>query len=276
MPLSLRTPPREFGASREETVDDSIDVPAAVICAVCGDAGCPGCERELSRSGIVALIPWERSGSGAMGRLWATARATTMTGEAFFEILPDGPVTPALRFAMITELVAALGFVLSSLPLVAVLAPGWAAHVVTDPVARDIALRLTVVGIPALATLLVAAHVAHGLALDRGARKVGAEPRRVRALRFGLYATGWDLVMGPLGALILAFKEGLSSWVVLFRLSVGLPARCTRAFLRGAYRLDVKRVEEASQSGTVMAVVATFVGAVIILFGAAAIVLATG
>jgi hypothetical protein len=276
MPLSLRTPPQEFGPGREDPVDDSVDVPAAVICAVCGDAACTGCERELSRSGIVAMIPWERPGGDAIARLWQTARATTMTGDAFFEILPDGPMTPALRFALIAELIAATNFVLSSLPLVALLAPSWVVHLVLDPAARSMTLRLLVVGIPALAILLVAAHVAHGLALDRGARKVGAESRRTRALRFGLYATGWDLVMGPVGALILVLKEGVASALALLKLSPGLPGRCTRAFLRGTYRLDPARVERASASGTVMAVVATFVGAVIILVGAALLVLATG
>src|SRR5580700_2865375 len=113
LPQSLRTPPRQFRVV-EDVVDDSVDVPAAVVCAVCGDAACSGCERELSRSGIVAMVAWERPGAPALARLWATARATTMSGEAFFDLLPDGPIVPALRFAVFVELMAALGLVLFS------------------------------------------------------------------------------------------------------------------------------------------------------------------
>src|SRR5579883_1026941 len=84
---------------------DQVDVPAAVVCALCGDAECPGCANELSRSGVVAVVAWERPGAGALPRLWNTARAATFDAERFFESLPDGPVAPALRFAVICELV---------------------------------------------------------------------------------------------------------------------------------------------------------------------------
>jgi hypothetical protein len=274
MPQPLRTPPRDFRA-RDEGVDDSVDVPAAVICAICGDAACVGCEREQSRSGIVAMVAWERPGAPAMARLWATARAATMSGEAFFELLPDGPIAPALRFAVIVELIAACGFVLSSLPFVFLVAPSWLKHVAFDGGARDIALRIGVVGIPSLALLLVAAHAAHGLALEHGARKAGGRSARSRALRFGLYASGWDLVLGPIGAVVLAFKEGLGASFKLLGLGVGLPGRCTRAFLRGCYGLQGERADQANGSATIAAVVATFVGAIAILAGAVALVLMT-
>jgi hypothetical protein len=277
MPLSLRTPPRELRVVREDMVDDSVDVPAAVVCAVCGDAACTGCERdELSRSGIVAMVAWERPGGPVLARLWATARATTMSGETFFEHLPDGPVVPALRFAVLAELIAALGLMVLSIPAIAIFAPSWGKHVVLDGDAREIAARVALAGIPALALMLVAAHAAHGLALDGGARSVGARGARSRALRFGLYATGWDLVLGPVGAVVLAMKEGFGSSLALFRLGVGLPGRCTRAFLRGCYRLEGARVEKANGSGTAVAVVVTIVGAVAVLFAAAMVVLATG
>jgi hypothetical protein len=222
------------------------------------------------------MIAWERPGGHAMARLWATARATTMSGDTFFEILPDGPIVPALRFAVFAELLAACGFLVASVPLLAVIAPSWLKHVALDGAARELALRLGVVGVPALALLLVAAHAAHGLALDRGARRVGGRSNRARALRFGLYATGWDLVLGPIGAVVLAVKEGLGGTLALLQLGVGLPGRCTRAFLRGAYQLDAARVEKANRSATTMAVVATFVGAVMILGAATALVLAAG
>jgi hypothetical protein len=276
MPLSLRTPPRELRAVREDVVDDSVDVPAAVICAVCGDAGCLGCEHELSRSGIVSVVAWERPGAPALARLWATARATTIGGDTFFELLPDGPIAPALRFAVITELLAAMGLMLFSLPLVALFAPPWIKHLVLAGGARDIVSRVLLVGVPALALLLVAAHAAHGLALDYGARGVGAASARTRALRFGLYATGWDLLLGPIGALVLAAKEGLGAMLALFQLSVGLPGRCTRAFLRGCYRLEGARVEKANRSATAVAIVATLMGAVAVLIGAALLLVGLG
>jgi hypothetical protein len=266
VPLSMRTPPREIRLARvrEDPVDDSIDVPAAVVCATCGDAACAGCERELSRSGIVALVAWERPGP-AMSRMWATARATTLQGEAFFELLPDGPIVPALRFALLVETIAATGFVLSSVPFFLLVAPSWVRHVLVDGGLRDVVLRMMLGGVPALAMLLVIAHAAHGLALDRGARKVGGRPAPGRALRFGLYASGWDLVLGPIGGVVLAMQSGLGAAVSLFSLGVGLPGRCTRAFLRGCYRIEGARAEEARKTSTRVAVVATLVGAVAIL-----------
>jgi hypothetical protein len=253
---------------REDPVDDSIDVPATVVCAMCGDAACSGCEREQSRSGIVAMVVWERPGAPMLARLWATARATTLSGEAFFEHLPDGPIAPALRFAVLAELIAACGVLLFSLPLIAAFAPaGWMRHVVLDSGARDVATRVALAGVPALALMLVAAHASHGLALDAGARGTGARGARSRALRFGLYAAGWDLVLGPIGAIVLAFKEGAGAALSLLQLGVGLPGRCTRAFLRGTYRLDGARVEKANGTATAVAVVVTIVGAVGVLVG---------
>ena len=67
-------------APRPDEAWDQLDVPAAVVCAVCGDVDCIGCERELSRSGIVAMVAWERPGAPMLARMWATARAATMAG----------------------------------------------------------------------------------------------------------------------------------------------------------------------------------------------------
>ncbi len=275
MPLSVRTPPREHSLPPDETrlarsrakddiVDDSVDVPAAVVCAACGDASCAGCERELSRSGIVAMVAWERPSAPPVARLWATARATTLSGETFFDVLPDGPLAPALRFAIVAELVASFGLVVFSLPVIALFAPAWAHHVVLDSAAREIALRVVLVGAPALALMLVAAHAAHGLALDFGARRMGAAGARGRALRFGLYAAGWDLVLGPVGAIVLGTKEGLGAVAALPSLALGLPGRCTRAFLRG-YGLAGIRAEKANAVATATAVIVTIAGAVAVL-----------
>lgn len=249
------------------------DVPAAVVCAHCGEADCPGCESEQSRSGIVAIVAWERP-APTFERLWATARSTTRDAEGFFELLPDGPVLPALRFAALCELLAASAIVLSMVPVAALVAPGWLRHVAVDPVARSIALRAIVLGLPALASLLVVAHAAHGLSIDVGARKVGARSARTRALRFGLYACGWDLVVGPLGAVVVTAKEGVKAGFGVLELATGLPTRATRAFLRGAYALDGARAKRALATSYVGAAVATIVGAVAILAAIVALALA--
>ncbi len=246
-------------------VDDSMEVPAAVVCAHCGDVECPGCEYDRSRSGIVARVPWENAGGPVFGRMWATARATTFDGEAFFELLPDGPIAPALRFALLTEAFAALGFLATALPFVLLIAPGWLRHVALDAAARDAALRIVGVAVPGLALMLVLAHATHGLALERGARAAGGRSAPWRALRFGLYATGWDLVLGPIGAVVVAFEQGVGAAFGLTRLGVGLPGRCTRAFLRGCHRLDGPRAEKANRVATAAAILATLGGAVAIL-----------
>ncbi|HEY6461711.1 MAG TPA: hypothetical protein VIY73_16200, partial [Polyangiaceae bacterium] len=190
MPVAKATAPKR---EVEELVD--ADVPAAVVCAHCGDADCPGCLHEQTRSGVVAVVPWERPGASAWVRLWTTARATTFEADRFFESMPDGPLAPALRFAIVSEMIAASAMGLLLFVPLAVIAPGWAKHLLVEE--GGTLVRLAAAGIPGLAVLLVAAHVAHGWALDRGARSSGARGATTRALRFGLYAAGWDLVIGP-------------------------------------------------------------------------------
>src|SRR5688500_3656158 len=117
--------------SLEERLDrELVDVPAAVVCALCDDPDCLGCEHEQSRSGIVAIVAWERPLGPPMTRLWATARSTTRDAESFFEALPDGPVLPALRFAALCELMAVSSFFVLLVPIAAVVAPEWLTHIV--------------------------------------------------------------------------------------------------------------------------------------------------
>lgn len=250
---------------REAASIELVDVPAAVVCLVCGEADCTGCEdRDLSRSGIVAIVAWERPAMPAMTRLWSTARSTTRDAESFFELLPDGPVMPALRFAAICEVLAVSSMLLLVVPIAAVVAPEWLKHLALDPHARGQALRVLLLGIPTFAGLLVFAHAVHALFIDVGATANGARRARSRALRFGLYACGWDLVMGPLGAVVVAAKEGLAAaWGVLDLMSV--PARATRAFLRGCYRLEGERADKALATGATGAFVATLFGLVAVL-----------
>jgi hypothetical protein len=252
---------------REGSSPDLFDVPAAVVCALCNDVECPGCAsqpNERSRSGVVSVIAWERPGLPVLARLWATARATTHQAEGFFELLPDGPIGPALRFAAACELVASSSLFLVFLAIAGAVAPEWVKHVALDPSARATALRIVLLGLPAFSAMLVVAHAAHGLAIDRGASKNGARSARSRALRFGLYACGWDLVMGPLGGVVVAVKEGLGAAADLASALSGLPTRTTLAFLRGCYRLDGESARRALGTSYVGATIATLLFAVIV------------
>lgn len=265
---------RERTERDAEASIDLVDVPAAVVCVLCGQADCPGCEHDQSRSGIVSIVAWERPGAPALARLWSTARSTTRDAEGFFELLPDGPVLPALRFAAACELLAASAVFFLVLCACAIVAPEWVKHLALDANARGIAFRVAVLGVPALAALLVVAHAAHGLSIDLGATKNGGRPARARALRFGLYACGWDLVCGPIGAVVVAFKEGLGAAWGLAGLVSDVPGKATRAFLRGCYRLDGDRAQKANATAFMGAAVATLVGAFAILAALVAVALA--
>lgn len=266
-----REPSLEERLDRESS--DLLDVPATVVCAFCGEADCGGCESEHSRSGVLAIVPWERARVPMLTRLWSTARATTRDAEAFFELLPDGPLLPAFRFAATCELLASTAFFTGFVIVAAVVAPGWVKHTALDPAARLTALRIIVVGLPAFAALTVLAHAAHGLAVDVGAARNGARHARSRAVRFGLYACGWDLLLGPIGACIVAAKEGVRAASALTGTHAGLPTRAVRAFLRGAYRLDGERARKALDVSWTGAALATAFVAVVVVAAVAAVTL---
>jgi hypothetical protein len=122
--------------------------------------------------------------------------------------------------------------------------------------------------------MLVVAHAAHGLSIDVGARKQGGRPARSRALRFGLYACGWDLVMGPIGAVVVAIKEGFGEALNLASALSGLPTRATNAFLRGCYHLEGERAKKALGTSYVGATAATLVFALVLIVGLVALALA--
>jgi hypothetical protein len=256
---------RDTAAKARVEVDELVDseVPAAVVCAHCGEADCPGCRDEITKSGVVAIVAWERPGASALGRLWATAHATTFDCERFFETMPDGPIGPALRFAVVSELLASSAMALAALVPLALLAPTWIGHILLHEAGTLV--RFVFAGVPALAALLVAAHAAHGWALDWGARRSGSRRATSRAVRFGLYAAGWDLVVGPLGAVVVAIKEGLGASLSIASLGVGLPGRSARAFLRGCYGLTEASAGPALRASYVAAAVATAVGTVAVI-----------
>lgn len=238
---------------------DKVDVPATVVCARCGSSECTGCSAAVGeKSGFIAVIPWERSDASVMRRLWQTARATTRDPERFFEALPEGPIAPAFRFAALAELVASAAMIFAVLAATTCIAPSMIARFVLDASARGIAARMLLASIPTLAALLVAAHVAHGVALDFGAPPaLRSRARRLHALRFGLYATGWDVVLGPVGALLVLLQEGTKGFRALTEVAQALPGKSARAFLRGAYGLSgeaAKRPMRASFWASAMSI----------------------
>ena len=228
----------------EDPVDSFFEVPAAVLCAACGQADCPGCTAATdTASGVVAIVPWERSGA-VWTRLWATAEATTLGAEAFFAVLPDGELPPAMRFAV-------LSVAMFLVPLAALVLPNLALEVLESPALRLSAMRWIGLGVPALTLWMVFAHVTHGAALDAGARRQGARPARRRAMRFGLYACGWDLMSGPLGALVTLVTRGMRQAASLVELAVRVPGRASTALLSGVYQLTPDRAARARRAGTV-------------------------
>lgn len=251
----------------ESQRDELVDVPAAIVCAICGSSDCLGCAEERSRSGVISIVAWERPG-GTLGRLWSTSKAATLNAEAFFESLPDGPIAPAFRFALLAEVLAATSMLVlvgGSL-LVVLLAVGGLASL--DGASVSFACRAAFASVFGLSLLLVAAHSAHGVALGAAARKRGANAGLSRALRFGLYSAGWDLVLGPVG-----FFGLLREKTSLVNLAVGLPTRAALAFLRGTYRLEGAEAKPALHASYVAAVIATLVCAFTMLAGLAFVVL---
>ena len=242
--------------AREDEAGDSFEVPAAILCAFCGRGDCAGCSAgDEQGSGVVAIVPWERPGLSSWTRLWATARATTQNADVFFVSLPDGALPPALRFAILAELLAVASMFALLLPFAVLAMPTLAAEIIATEETREIAFKWVALGVPALASWMVIAHMTHGAALDRGARRCGARPQPRRALRFGLYACGWDLMTAPLGALVTLFSQGARAMLELLALVMTVPPRAASAYLTGAHGLDAQAASRAGRGGTLGVVV---------------------
>ena len=267
----------------EDDVDEGevdlelIDFPAAVVCATCGAGDCPGChdERVTGHSGVVVFVPWERAG-GVLGRFWATTRASTDGAEAFFAGLPDGPLGTALSYALVAELVAvgsslALCFAMG-VTLLWVAFPAWATFLLHGPATQLALARVFVVMVTTFTALLVAAHALHGFELDRAAGKTGAKRALSRAVRFGLYAAGWDVVTSPIGALVTLLVSGPRAVASLPEHAFRTPGRATGAMLRGLYRLDGDRALQVRRAAmrTTMAASVVFILAALAIAAASA------
>lgn len=236
-----------------------LDVPATVVCAMCGSAECQGCAEERTKSGIVAVVPWERTGP-VLSRLWTTARCTTRDAESFFQALPDGQVLPALRFALISEVFAASAMLACFTAICTVVFPGYVWTLATS--SSGLVVRGLTLAIPGLAMLLVGAHAIHGLALELATDP--AERRLSRGLRFGLYACGWDLVLGPFGFFVVLLKEGLGAAFGIAKMGLGLPTRSALAYLR-SHQLEGDAAKPALRASYVAAALTTVVCAILLL-----------
>jgi hypothetical protein len=246
----------------QESLDLS-EVPAAVVCANCGDALCSGCALtdDITRpSGVVAVIPWERQGLSLFERFWATSKLATLSCEAFFGSLSAGEIAAPLRFALLAELVAAAGLALTALLITICFAPGIALGLLEDPVLRHSVLVALGYAVPGLALAMVAIHTAHGVGLDLGARRQGSEQQRSAGARFGLYGCAWDLITLPLGLLSILLSEGPRACLRAAGLAVTAPRRAAYAYLRTTHRLDEERARKAARQGAGLALLVTLTG----------------
>jgi hypothetical protein len=158
-------------------------------------------------------------------------QATTRGAEGFFCALPDGPVSPAFRFAVLAEIFAVGSTAAFVAPLVVLSIPGLLLRFVSNGTTRESVFLSTMVGVVGFSALLVVAHAVHGLALGRSAS-------RSRALRFGLYGCGWDFGSSPAGVLAAAIADGSRAGFALVISSVTAPGRAVDAALAGVFKLE--------------------------------------
>lgn len=235
-------------APRDDSAFDLIDVPAAVVCAACGDPDCPGCaiDEKTHQSGVVAIIPWERPGVGFWRRLWQTATLATVHARTFFGAIPDGDVSTALSFALLSETFAVGGLAIG-VSLVSLLClPTLPTLLLEDPSLRSTVLRGAGFGAFMLVLAMVGLHALHGAALDIAARRFGGRSSG-RGLRFGLYACGWDLITLPFGLLITALISGFGAARAAAPLGLTAPLQAAEAYLIGQHGLSAELARRAAR-----------------------------
>ena len=209
---ALRTPVPRAPSRPDGDVDEAalelVEVPATVVCAMCG---LPECSCDVDRpsafSGVVAIVPWERPGGTVLSRLWATAKLGTLSPGPFFSALPPGGLAAPLLFGVLAELLSALGLVVTFGALAVLVLPALGPELLDNLALRRLIVQIVAWGVPALSLGMVLLHAAHGVALDAAARREGSK-QPGRGLRFGLYGCGWDLVTLPLGLLLLTLTDG--------------------------------------------------------------------
>jgi hypothetical protein len=251
--------PRPALQDRDDEPADSVDVPAAVICAWCGRGDCAGCAKErASASGVIAIVPWERPHSAWSGRFFATVQATTRGAEGFFRSLPDGPISPALRFAVIAEVLAVTSTALMVAPLVVLAIPGLLLRFLSDEGTRNAVLLSTLVGVVGFTLLLVGAHALHGWVL-------APEISRSRGLRLGFYACGWDFGSSPAGVVAATFSEGVIAGFSILGSSVTAPSRSIDAALAGLFRLEPDKARRTKRRAMRLAMLTSVPGVIVVM-----------
>jgi hypothetical protein len=170
-----------------------------------------------------------------------------------------------MRFALVAELLAVASMLVVIAPLVALAVPTLALELLATPEARAAALQWLAVGVPALALWMVAAHATHGAALDLGATRAGARSQRRRALRFGLYACGWDLMAGPLGFVVTLTSRGFRATLDVVSAAMVVPGRASLVFLEGVYALGPDAVGRARRAGGAAAVALALLSGVLVV-----------
>jgi hypothetical protein len=257
----------------DEGALDLSEVPAAVVCATCGLPEC-NCERDRPSafSGVVAIVPWERPGGTLLSRLWATAKLCTLSPAGFFSALPPGGVAAPLAFGVLAEVLAAVGLCATFAAVGLLVVPALGSELLRNPAWQSLMLHLVGWGVPGLATVMVALHVAHGVALDAAARREGSR-QSGRGWRFGLYACGWDLVTLPLGLLVLTFTDGPITALRHSARGLTAPSSAATAYLVHVHRLERDRALRASRRAVTIVSV-PMVGVVLIGFVAALVLAA--
>ena len=225
-----------------------VEVPATVVCAVCGTPDCLGCafDEPTNASGVVAIIPWERPGVGFFRRLWQTSTLATVHARSFFGSLPDGDVSPALAFALVCETAAVTGLSVAGALLALAFLPELPRLMLDDPMLRRAVVRGTCSGIFMLMFAMVSVHAAHGVALDLAARRLGGRSKG-RGLRFGLYACGWDLITLPFGLLTTALVDGVGAARRAAPLGLTAPLQAAEAYLTGLHGLTPEAARLAAR-----------------------------
>jgi len=239
--------PSDSSRARLDSALDLVEVPATVVCALCGTPDCPGCAFEgTNASGVVAIIPWERPGVGFFRRLWQTSMLATVHARTFFGALPEGDLSLAFAFALVCETFAVTGLSLGGALLALAFLPELPRLMIDDPSLRRLVLRGALSGIFMLMFAMVSVHAAHGMALDMAARRLGGRSKG-RGLRFGLYACGWDLITLPFGLLTIALLEGAGAARRAAPLGLTAPLQAAEAYLTGLHGLSPEAARLAAR-----------------------------
>jgi len=240
---------------------DDVDVPAAVLCAVCGKTDCAGCavpDEVRPATGT----PWEHRATPMWRRLWQTAELATLDGEAFFGGLGDGSVGAAFGFAFSCELLAIASLAVGWFPLVYLFVPEFVASILSNGDERQRVTAAMAVAIPVLAILMVGLHVLWAASLELGLRLQGAPPRVRHCLRYALYSCGWDLITSPFGFVAGCFSGGVRSAARELRAAVRIPRFATRAYLRRARSLTEAKARRAITLAAIVTGASVLVGAI--------------